>query len=69
MQAKVNQLLIILQNVGPFILDTTPPLFVGSYIDLYVSEKYLVANWSSVSFIDSDNPFPLDYEFTIGKYH
>ncbi|XP_076086955.1 uncharacterized protein LOC143057529 [Mytilus galloprovincialis] len=54
------------QSVGPFILDTTPPQFVGTYIDLYLSGNNLLANWSAASFIDSDNPFSLDYEYALG---
>lgn len=49
-------------------MDTTPPVFVGTDIGLSISGNHLVANWSVASFIDGDNPFSLDYEYSIGKY-
>lgn len=48
-------------------MDSTPPQFIGADIDLYLYGAFLLANWSAASFIDVDDPYPLKYDYSIGK--
>lgn len=58
----------IFQSVGPYIMDTSPPLFIGASIQVNLSGSFLVANWSTASFIDVDDPYQLRYAYAIGKF-
>ncbi|XP_022100380.1 uncharacterized protein LOC110984469 isoform X2 [Acanthaster planci] len=40
--------------VGPIIVDTTPPMFVGR-VSVRVEDEYLVAEWGDDSFIDDED--------------
>ncbi|XP_071123173.1 uncharacterized protein [Mytilus edulis] len=52
-------------SIGPCFVDTTPPDFTGS-ISLTLSGDYLLATWASDAFVDSEEFYDLDYEFSIG---
>ncbi|CAC5414424.1 unnamed protein product [Mytilus coruscus] len=54
-----------LVSIGPCFMDTTPPDFSGT-ITLSLSDQYLVAEWTSGAFSDSEEPFDINYEFAIG---
>ncbi|XP_063399976.1 uncharacterized protein LOC134684607 [Mytilus trossulus] len=55
-----------LVSIGPCFMDTTPPDFTGT-ITLSLSGQYLVAEWASGAFSDSEEPFDINYEFAIGS--
>ncbi|XP_052071167.1 uncharacterized protein LOC127709606 [Mytilus californianus] len=50
-----------IQNFGPVIIDTTPPTFSGSQINLKFEDGTLLANWTKTAFTDVEDPFPLQY--------
>lgn len=56
-----------MQDIGPFIIDTTAPLFNKENIYVARHDEYLVARWSIDAFKDQEDPFPLQYEFAVGK--
>lgn len=49
-------------------MDTSPPQFTGTSIQVSLSGSFLVANWSAASFIDVDDPYQLRYSYAIGKF-
>ncbi|XP_038071216.1 uncharacterized protein LOC119740085 [Patiria miniata] len=50
--------------VGPVIVDTTPPVFVGR-VSVHVEDAYLIAEWGDSGFID-DEDTSLRYQVAIG---
>ena len=48
-------------------MDTTPPDFTNP-ITLTQEAGYLVARWASAAFVDPQDSYDLDMEFTIGQY-
>ena len=58
----------IFQSVGPYIVDTTKPKFYGQQIDVRLVNNYLIANWSANAFQDSDDPYPMKFQFAVGWY-
>ncbi|XP_038050780.1 uncharacterized protein LOC119723938 isoform X2 [Patiria miniata] len=51
--------------IGPIIVDTTPPMFVGS-VSVHVEDDYLIAEWGDDGFID-DEDTSLRYQVAIGS--
>ncbi|XP_038057739.1 uncharacterized protein LOC119729229 [Patiria miniata] len=51
--------------VGPIVVDTTPPMFVG-HISVHVEDEYLIAEWGDGGFID-DEDTSLRYQVAIGS--
>ena len=51
--------------VGPLLVDTTPPRFVGS-VSVHSEEGYLIAEWEDRSFLE-DIDTDLRYQVGIGK--
>ena len=58
----------IFQSVGPYIVDKTKPKFYGRQIDVQQVNNYLTANWSANAFQDSDDPYPMKFQFAVGWY-
>ncbi|XP_038062737.1 uncharacterized protein LOC119733220 [Patiria miniata] len=50
--------------VGPIVVDTTPPMFVGR-VSVHVEDEYLIAEWGDDGFID-DEDTSLRYQVAIG---
>ena len=56
--------------LGPFIVDTTPPVYdSNSPISVTLQEVYILGNWSNTAFHDTDQPQELFYEVALGKTH
>ncbi|XP_038051300.1 uncharacterized protein LOC119724354 isoform X2 [Patiria miniata] len=51
--------------IGPIIVDTTPPMFVGR-VSVHVEDEYLIAEWGDSGFID-DEDTSLRYQVAIGS--
>jgi hypothetical protein len=58
----------VFQSIGPYIVDTTKPKFYGQQIDVRLVNNYLIANWSANAFQDSDDPYPMKFQFAVGWY-
>ncbi|XP_063400002.1 uncharacterized protein LOC134684631 [Mytilus trossulus] len=56
-----------IQSIGPFIVDTTKPQFAGDQIDVNLVDENLIANWSVGAFVDPDDPFPMHFQYAVGK--
>nr|XP_034332757.1 uncharacterized protein LOC105327902 isoform X2 [Crassostrea gigas] len=54
-----------IQSVGPCFLDTTPPIF-SPPITVNHDSGHLVVYWNVGTFIDPDDPFPLDLQVAVG---
>ncbi|XP_022102003.1 uncharacterized protein LOC110985345 [Acanthaster planci] len=51
--------------IGPIVVDTTPPMFVGN-VFVRVDDEYLIAEWGDDGFID-DEDTSLRYQVAIGS--
>jgi hypothetical protein len=58
----------VFQSIGPYIVDTTKPKFYGQQVDVRLVNNYLFANWSANAFQDSDDPYPMKFQFAVGWY-
>ena len=65
----INRAMLVTTKVlGPFIVDTTPPVYdQNSPIEVTLQEVYILGNWSNTAFQDTDHPQELFYEVALGK--
>lgn len=56
----------IFQFIGPCYVDVTGPMFTPP-IKVIHSNRHLIVSWSLGSFEDSEDPYPLAYEYAIGE--
>ncbi|XP_038050540.1 uncharacterized protein LOC119723761 [Patiria miniata] len=54
-----------IKKVGPIVVDTTPPMFVGR-VSVHAEDEYLIAEWGESGFID-DEDTSLRYQVAIGS--
>ena len=52
--------------VGPVIIDTSPPL-VNSTVESNVENGLMVIWWDEWTIADSEDVFPLSFEYAIGE--
>ncbi|KAI6660215.1 hypothetical protein LOD99_10451 [Oopsacas minuta] len=53
-------------TLGPFIVDTTAPVYDNSVISVTLQEVFILGKWSSTAFQHSDEPQLLAYEVALG---
>ncbi|XP_038050879.1 uncharacterized protein LOC119724031 [Patiria miniata] len=53
------------KKIGPIVVDTTPPVFVGR-VSVHAEDEYLIAEWGESGFID-DEDTSLRYQVAIGS--
>ncbi|XP_052095904.1 uncharacterized protein LOC127731085 [Mytilus californianus] len=56
-----------MQSIGPIIIDASSPRVDNSRIDVKLENEVFVANWSGILFVDEEDPYPLTYEYAIGR--
>ena len=65
MSLNVLNFVFQLQFVGPIIVDTTPPMFVGRIL-VHLDGEYLVTEWGDDGFTDNEDA-GLSYQVCIGE--
>ena len=64
-KTELSYRILHLQVVGPIIVDTTPPMFVG-HVSVHAEDKYLISEWEDEGFVDDEDQ-SLEYQVGIGK--
>ena len=54
-------------TLGPFIVDTTAPVYDSSNISVTLQGVYIIGTWSDTAFDDTDEPQKLSYEIALGE--
>ena len=54
-------------TLGPFIVDTTPPVYDNTNISVTLQGVFIIGTWSNTAFQDPDEPQKLSYEIALGK--
>ena len=53
-------------TLGPFIVDTTAPVYDNSNISVTLQGAFIIGTWSDTAFQDADEPQKLSYEIALG---
>ncbi|CAC5401969.1 unnamed protein product [Mytilus coruscus] len=56
-----------MQSIGPIIIDASSPRVDNGRIDVKLENDVFVANWSGILFVDEEDPYPMTYEYAIGR--
>lgn len=57
---------LFFQFIGPCYVDITGPTFTPP-IKVIHSNGHLIASWDASAFEDSEDPYPLNFEYSIGE--